>query len=138
MAVSLLRADSMPDALPNSVFWVGSFFGCFETCLILGAFLVGAARFELTTPCPPDKCANRAAPRPDRNGADYRTVRLCCSDYRISPHVATLPLGQPARGFDLRHVGAISFGGLEQWPYRSNVMRAMTVCKREANRTLAI
>jgi hypothetical protein len=54
--------------------------------------LVGAAGFEPTTPCPPDKCANRAAPRPDRNGADFRTVRVCCSDYRISPHVATLSL----------------------------------------------
>src|SRR6185295_8219550 len=38
----------------------------------LGYGLVGAAGFEPTTPCPPDKCANRAAPRPDRNGADYR------------------------------------------------------------------
>ena len=35
-------------------------------------FLVGAAGFEPTTPSPPDWCANRAAPRPDRNGADYR------------------------------------------------------------------
>src|SRR5664279_1642968 len=34
--------------------------------------LVGATGFEPATPCLPDKCANRAAPRPDRNGADYR------------------------------------------------------------------
>src|SRR5450631_3358100 len=38
--------------------------------------LVGAARFELTTPCPPDRCANRAALRPDRNGADYRDAPI--------------------------------------------------------------
>ena len=37
-----------------------------------GGYLVGAAGFEPTTPCLPDKCANRAALRPDRNGADYR------------------------------------------------------------------
>jgi hypothetical protein len=37
--------------------------------------LVGAAGFEPTTPSPPDWCANRAAPRPDRNGANDRTVR---------------------------------------------------------------
>jgi hypothetical protein len=32
--------------------------------------LVGAAGFEPTTPSPPDWCANRAAPRPDRQN-DY-------------------------------------------------------------------
>ena len=41
-----------------------------------GEKLVGAARFELTTPCPPDRCANRAALRPDRNGADYRDAPI--------------------------------------------------------------
>ena len=44
--------------------------------VILLKFLVGAAGFEPTTPSPPDWCANRAAPRPDRNDADYRTVRV--------------------------------------------------------------
>ena len=39
-------------------------------------YLVGAAGFEPTTPSPPDWCANRAAPRPDRNGADYRYAVL--------------------------------------------------------------
>jgi hypothetical protein len=39
-----------------------------------GIKMVGAAGFEPTTPCLPDKCANRAALRPDRNGADYRDV----------------------------------------------------------------
>ena len=43
-------------------------------------FLVGAAGFEPTTPSPPDWCANRAAPRPDQNGADYRTIRVLCFD----------------------------------------------------------
>ena len=38
--------------------------------------LVGAAGFEPTTPSPPDWCANRAAPRPDRNGADYRDAAV--------------------------------------------------------------
>ena len=42
-----------------------------QACLV---FLVGAAGFEPTTPSPPDWCANRAAPRPDRNGADYRAA----------------------------------------------------------------
>ena len=41
-----------------------------------GMFLVGAAGFEPTTPSPPDWCANRAAPRPDRNGADYRDAPI--------------------------------------------------------------
>jgi hypothetical protein len=50
-----------------------------ENSLGLSA-LVGAAGFEPTTPSPPDWCANRAAPRPDRNGGDYRTVRACCFD----------------------------------------------------------
>ena len=84
--------------------------------------LVGAAGFEPTTPCPPDKCANRAAPRPDRNGTDYRTVRACCSDYRIRPHVATLSLSGPDSGFDLCHVRAIGLGVLEQVAIRSNLM----------------
>jgi hypothetical protein len=34
--------------------------------LVFLAYLVGAAGFEPTTPSPPDWCANRAAPRPDR------------------------------------------------------------------------
>ena len=38
--------------------------------------MVGAAGFEPTTSCPPDKRANRAAPRPDRNGADYRDAPM--------------------------------------------------------------
>ncbi len=33
--------------------------------------LVGAARFELATPSPPDWCANRAAPRSDRSLEAY-------------------------------------------------------------------
>jgi hypothetical protein len=73
--------------LPSGVFWVTIQPRILAKLLIL---LVGAAGFEPTTPSPPDWCANRAAPRPDRNGEDYRTVRACCFDYRIRPHVATL------------------------------------------------
>ena len=47
--------------------------------------LVGAARFELTTPCLPDKCANRAALRPDRNGADYRDAPMAAQHRIASP-----------------------------------------------------
>lgn len=47
-------------------------------------------------------------------------------------------LGSSASGFDLRQVGAISLGGLEQMAVQVECQRAMTVCKREANRTLAI
>ena len=39
----------------------------------LVALMVGVAGFEPTTPCPPDKCANRAALHSD---AFKRRVRL--------------------------------------------------------------
>jgi hypothetical protein len=35
--------------------------------LFLADVLVGAARFELATPSPPDWCANQAAPRSDQS-----------------------------------------------------------------------
>ena len=62
-----------PQALPKTIFLGIDMRENFTEYLVL---LVGAAGFEPTTPCPPDKCANRAAPRPDRNGADYRAVRV--------------------------------------------------------------
>ena len=44
-----------------------------QECLIL---LVGAARFELATPSPPDWCANRAALRSDNDKNFSTTVAL--------------------------------------------------------------
>ena len=54
-------------------FWISWKVGFGAKSLI---YLVGAAGFEPTTPSPPDWCANRAAPRPDRNGADYRDAPI--------------------------------------------------------------
>ena len=46
--------------LPKPIFWEAVSRLMCEKCLIL---LVGAPRFELGTPSPPDWCANRAALR---------------------------------------------------------------------------
>src|SRR5690606_14822857 len=44
-------------------------------CPGIAPCIVGAARFELTTPCPPDKCANQAALRPGRLHQDFLGAR---------------------------------------------------------------
>src|SRR5262249_55679991 len=46
--------------LPRLFSWEDRWAKKYDKCLIL---LVGAARFELATPSPPDWCANRAALR---------------------------------------------------------------------------
>jgi hypothetical protein len=53
-----------------------------EKCLIL---LVGAPRFELGTPSPPDWCANRAALRSDEKKLLKAGVLL---PYRVRPRIA--------------------------------------------------
>src|SRR6476660_3389141 len=47
--------------------------------LILFEKMVGAAGFEPTTPSPPDWCANRAAPRPDRSARTIGTPLPQCN-----------------------------------------------------------
>ena len=61
-------------------------FAGFKILFWFRGLLVGAAGFEPTTPSPPDWCANRAAPRPDRNGRDYRDAPIAAqpSAWRLS------------------------------------------------------
>jgi hypothetical protein len=69
MLAAMRRASSRvsslaADRLPGSVFALGrSARHIAEKLLFQGVFLVGAPRFELGTPSPPDWCANRAALR---------------------------------------------------------------------------
>lgn len=63
IGVQFLLRRFLPIPFPRGISGK-NFLGKFDSkCLI---FLVGAAGFEPTTPSPPDWCANRAAPRPDR------------------------------------------------------------------------
>jgi hypothetical protein len=62
--------------------------------------IVGLGRFELPTPCPPDKCANQAAlqpaiadDRPDRNA-----LRVVCAVAPLNPGAKIQnPLWEPLR-----------------------------------------
>ena len=58
--------------VPSGHFWEESEIQNCKKCLIL---LVGAPRFELGTPSPPDWCANRAALRSEPD-SDYNGNRL--------------------------------------------------------------
>jgi hypothetical protein len=65
----MLQRQSRPTGITDTrrlVFWRRTIIFEYERSAAIPEILVGAAGFEPTTPCPPDKCANRAAPRPDR------------------------------------------------------------------------
>src|ERR1039458_8492525 len=81
--------------------WIGEDFSARKKQGGLRGYLVGAARFELTTPCPPDRCANRAAPRPDRNGADYRDAPMPAQQRPPTAFNATAELTDSARLLDV-------------------------------------
>ena len=70
-------ADRASQMVPRCDLWEASHSSFRTKCLIL---LVGAPRFELGTPSPPDWCANRAALRSDRENplkiAGFSTYRL--------------------------------------------------------------
>src|SRR5262249_40205760 len=64
---------AVPHVLPIAIFRETAAIQKCKGCLIL---LVGAARFELATPSPPDWCANRAALRSE-TVSDYSDWPFC-------------------------------------------------------------